>query len=97
MKSYYVYILASGKYGTLYIGVTDELYRRIPEHKEGTNEGFTKKYKVNQLVYFEQTESINTGIEREKQLKKWKRDWKIRLIESVNPEWKDLYDELFKE
>jgi putative endonuclease len=97
MRSYCVYILASGKYGTLYIGVTNELYRRIPEHKGRMIEGFTKKYNVNQLVYFEESDDITTAIEREKQLKNWKRDWKIKLIESVNPQWNDLYDELIKE
>jgi putative endonuclease len=97
LKYFYVYILASGRHGTLYIGVTNELYRRIPEHKQGLIEVFTKKYHVNQLVYFEQTDDIITAIEREKQLKKWKREWKIRLIENINPEWKDLYEDLIKE
>jgi putative endonuclease len=94
MKYYYVYILASGRHGTLYTGITGELYRRIPEHKQGLVAGFTKKYNVNMLVYFEQTDDISTAIEREKRLKKWKREWKIKLIEGVNPEWRDLYDDL---
>jgi putative endonuclease len=97
MKSYYVYILASGKYGTLYTGVTDDLIRRIDQHKRGTNEGFTKKYNVDQLVYFEDTPDISAAITKEKQIKKWKRDWKIRLIESTNPTWRDLSDDFFKE
>ena len=97
MKSYYVYILASGKYGTLYTGVTDDLIRRIDQHKKGTNEGFTKKYNVDQLVYFEDTPDISAAITKEKQIKKWKRDWKIRLIESTNQTWRDLSDDFFKE
>jgi putative endonuclease len=93
-KAFYVYILSSGKDGTLYIGVTNNLFRRIAEHKRGQFEGFTKKYKVDQLVYFEETNDINTAIEYEKRLKAWKRDWKIKLIEENNPGWKDLYQEI---
>ncbi|MFZ3103114.1 MAG: GIY-YIG nuclease family protein [Smithella sp.] len=91
---YYVYILASRKKGTLYIGVTSDLARRIYEHKYDLVEGFTKQYKVHSLVYFEITESIESAIDREKKLKKWNREWKIRLIEKSNPEWRDLYSEL---
>ena len=91
---YYVYILASRKKGTLYIGVTSDLARRIYEHKYDLVEGFTKQYKVHSLVYFEITESIESAIDREKKLKKWNREWKIRLIERINPEWRDLYSEL---
>jgi len=91
---YYVYILASRKKGTLYIGVTSDLARRIYEHKYDFVEGFTKQYKVHSLVYFEITESIESAIDREKKLKKWNRAWKIRLIERINPEWRDLYSEL---
>ena len=91
---YYVYILASRKKGTLYIGVTSDLARRIYEHKYDFVEGFTKQYKVHSLVYFEITESIESAIDREKKLKKWNRAWKIRLIEKINPEWRDLYSEL---
>jgi putative endonuclease len=93
-KYYYVYILASKPNGTLYIGMTDDLIRRVQEHKQGLIIGFTKTYGVKTLVYFEQTELVLSAIEREKQLKRWKRAWKIRLIKSVNPEWKDLYKEL---
>jgi len=75
MKEYYVYILASKRNGTLYIGVTNNLKRRIYEHKEGLIEGFTKKYNINELVYFEVTSDINSALTKEKQLKKWKRDW----------------------
>lgn len=90
MKDYYIYILTNRKNGTLYIGVTNNLMRRIYEHKNGIIKGFTKKYNLDKLVYFEQTTDINAAILREKRLKKWNRDWKIKLIESINPEWKDL-------
>lgn len=90
-KDYYVYILASKRYGTLYIGVTNDLCRRIYEHKMGEIPGFTKKYKVNKLVYYEQTGIINDAIRREKAIKEWKRQWKIDLIEEDNPYWEDLY------
>lgn len=94
MKCYYVYILASGKNGTLYIGVTGDLIRRVMEHKNGKIAGFTEKYKTNQLVYYEQTATIISAIEREKQMKAWKRSWKINLIEAVNPQWRDLYEDI---
>lgn len=90
MKDYYIYILTNKKNGTLYIGVTNNLMRRIYEHKNGIVKGFTKKYNLDKLVYFEQTTDINAAIMREKRLKKWNRDWKLKLIESINPEWKDL-------
>ncbi|PWU22651.1 hypothetical protein C5B42_05425 [Candidatus Cerribacteria bacterium 'Amazon FNV 2010 28 9'] len=94
MNTYFVYILASKKHGTLYIGVTNNLYRRVWEHKQGLVEGFTKQYKVNQLVWFDQTNDIGEAIQREKQIKVWKRAWKIRIIEELNPTWKDLYNQL---
>ena len=94
MKNYFIYILASKRNGTLYIGVTNDLIRRIYEHKNDFIEGFTKKYQVHRLVYYEQTESIETAINREKQLKKWRREWKINLIENMNPTWEDLYEKL---
>ncbi len=87
---YYVYILASDRNGTLCIGVTNDLKRRIDEHKNGLIEGFTKKYNVYMLVYFETTENIESAITREKQLKEWQRAWKLRLIEKNNPQWEDL-------
>ncbi len=90
-KQYYVYILASGKHGTLYIGVTNDLFRRVWEHREGAVEGFTKKHKVHKLVWFEVHQEITEAILREKRLKHWNRDWKINLIEESNPEWVDLY------
>lgn len=87
---YYIYILASQKNGTLYIGVTNDLERRVLEHKQKINEGFTSKYDVNRLVYFESFQYINDAILREKRLKKWNRQWKINLIEEENKDWKDL-------
>ncbi|MFH0854411.1 MAG: GIY-YIG nuclease family protein [bacterium] len=93
-KNYYVYILASKRNGTLYTGVTSELKVRVCKHKEGFYDGFTKKYKVNRLVYYEIFHDIKLAIQREKQLKKWRREWKIALIEKDNPCWKDLYYEL---
>jgi putative endonuclease len=93
---YYVYILASKKNGTLYIGVTNDLVKRVYEHKNDLVEGFTKKYGVHQLVYFEQTNDVTSAITREKQIKKWRRQWKLELIEEKNPEWKDLFADLVK-
>jgi putative endonuclease len=92
--SYWVYILASRPGGTLYIGVTNDLVRRVFEHREGLVPGFTKKYGVKRLVYYEQYDSITTAIQREKNLKHWPREWKIDLILSINPTWCDLYDEI---
>lgn len=94
MKTYYVYILASKKNGTLYIGVTSDLIKRVWEHKENLADGFTKKYGVHNLVYFEQTFDVNSSIAREKQIKNWKREWKIALIEKENPKWNDLYTKI---
>jgi putative endonuclease len=94
MKSYFVYILASQRNGTLYIGVTSDLLGRAWQHKNKSTEGFTKKYGVDRLVYYEQTEDVYSAIEREKQMKKWNRAWKIRLIEKKNPKWNDLYSDL---
>jgi len=94
--SYFVYILANQKHGTLYAGVTNDLVRRVYEHKEKLIEGFSKKYNLNKLVYYEIFDSALEAITREKQLKNWKRDWKIELIEKINPEWKDLYSEVIQ-
>ncbi len=91
---YYVYILASGKNGTFYIGVTDNLVRRVWEHKNNLVKGFTEKYGVHELVYYEQHQNINDAILREKQMKKWKRYWKMKLINKFNPEWSDLYSQV---
>ena len=86
MNQAYVYILSSQRNGTLYIGVTSDLIKRIYQHRNNLSEGFTKKYKVHRLVYFEATLSITSAIQREKQLKQWRRQWKIELIEKNNPE-----------
>ncbi len=94
MKTYYVYILASQKNGTLYVGITNDLVRRVFEHKEDFVDGFTKKYSVHALVYFESTDDVNAAIEREKNIKAWKREWKIRIIEEFNPGWRDLYTDI---
>jgi putative endonuclease len=95
-KIYCVYILASKRNGTLYIGVTSNLLKRVWEHKEKIVRGFTKKYNVDKLVYYEQTGNVIAAIEREKQLKKWRRKWKLELIEKENPRWEDLYYKLIK-
>jgi len=90
-KCYWVYILASQIGGTLYVGVTNNLIRRIYEHRQGLVDGFTKRCGVHRLVYFEQFDDIEQAILREKRLKNWKRAWKIQLIEENNPNWDDLY------
>lgn len=89
MKCYFVYILASQKNGTLYVGLTDDIVQRIKQHKNKVYDGFTKKYNVNNLVYFEKHNAIEDAAKREKQLKKWNREWKIKLIIEKNPEWLD--------
>jgi len=94
MKHPVVYILASQRNGTLYIGVTSDLVQRVWQHKNDVFEGFTKEYGVHMLVYFELHEDMESAIIREKRLKKWNREWKLRLIEEKNPEWKDLYDSI---
>ena len=94
MKHSYVYILASKKNGTLYIGVTSNLVKRVYEHKNNLVEGFTKKYHVHTLVYYEVFEDIEEAIKWEKRLKKWNRKWKIELIEKKNPNWDDLYESI---
>jgi putative endonuclease len=89
-----VYILASKRNGTLYIGITNDLGRRVWEHREGLVDGFTKKYEVKRLVYFEIFESVESALHRETRLKKYKREWKINLIQSRNVDWDDLYETL---
>ncbi|SCX87892.1 putative endonuclease [Nitrosospira sp. Nl5] len=89
-----VYILASKRNGTLYIGVTGNLVKRVWEHKHDLVEGFTRKYQVHTLVYFEMHDEMAEAIQREKQLKKWNRAWKIDLIEKTNPGWRDLWQEI---
>ena len=95
-QNYYVYILASKRNGTLYIGVTQDLLKRVYLHKKELLDGFTKKYNVKRLVYYEVYQDIKDAILREKRLKKWKRKWKIKLIEEKNPNWEDLYYKLTK-
>jgi putative endonuclease len=94
MNQSYVYILSSKRNGTLYIGVTSDLIKRIFEHKQDIIDGFTKQYQVHMLVYYEVHNDILEAIKREKQIKKWNRQWKLRLVKEMNPDWKDLYDEI---
>lgn len=91
---YYVYILASRRNGTLYVGVTNDLARRTYQHKQGAADGFTKRHGVKNLVYAEPHETLATARERERRIKRWKRDWKLELIERDNPNWDDLYETL---
>jgi len=91
---YYVYILASGRNGTLYVGVTNDLIRRVYEHRNDIISGFTKQYRVHDLVYFEVHDDVREAIAREKRLKRWHRAWKIELIEKENRNWRDLWPEL---
>jgi putative endonuclease len=93
-KEFFVYVLASDRNGTLYIGVTSDLIRRIHEHKNDVVDGFTKTYGVHRLVHFEIFSTAETAIQREKNLKHWIRQWKVELIEKSNPTWRDLYDEI---
>ena len=93
-RSFFVYILASKPYGTLYIGVTNDLYRRVGQHRARAVPGFTKRYGVDKLMYFEAFDAIEDAIQREKSLKEWRRQWKINLIERENPRWQDLFPAL---
>ncbi len=92
--TYFVYIMASQKNGTLYVGVTNDLVRRVFEHREGSVAGFTKRYDVKDLVYFEEHDDPRNAIQREKNIKHWSRAWKLALIERQNPDWQDLFDML---
>ncbi|MFA5309186.1 MAG: GIY-YIG nuclease family protein [Dehalococcoidales bacterium] len=94
MNNYYVYILANKRNGTLYVGVTNDLLRRIYEHKNDFVKGFSSKYGVHNLVYYEQCDNHDAALAREKQIKEWQRKWKLELIEKANPLWQDLYDRL---
>ncbi len=91
---YYIYILSNCKRGVLYVGITNDLIRRIFEHKQREVDGFTKQYFLDKLVYYEKYANVNDAISREKHIKKWNRKWKIELIEKVNPNWEDLYEGL---
>jgi putative endonuclease len=87
---FFVYIITNRRNGTLYTGLTNDIQRRILEHKKGVNEGFSKRYSLGMLVYFEEHKYINNARDRERQIKAWKREWKIKMIEKENPEWEDL-------
>jgi putative endonuclease len=96
MNSYWVYILCSECNGTLYVGVTNNLVRRVYEHKQKLIDGFTKKYNINKLVHAEEFNDVHEAIYREKCIKKWNRAWKLKLIEQYNPRWENLYENMFK-
>jgi len=96
MKNPAVYIMASRRNGTLYIGVTSDLIKRVWQHREDQIDGFTKKYRVKMLVWYEQHETIESAIHKEKTMKKWLRKWKVSAIEVRNPNWIDLWDEIVK-
>ena len=93
-KQFYIYILANKQYGALYTGITSDLLKKVYEHKHGMMEGFTKEHGVKKLVYYEVVKDVISAIEREKRMKKWNRQWKIELIQSLNPDWDDLYNAL---
>ncbi len=93
---YYVYMLASARHGTIYVGVTNSIRNRLEQHRAGTGSAFVEKYKVHRLVYLESCENAQDAIRREKQFKNWKRDWKVKLIEEDDPEWEDLSHLLFE-
>jgi putative endonuclease len=94
--AYWVYILASGPGGTLYVGVTDNLVLRVYEHREDLAESFTRRYGVKTLVYFEAYETVGAALQREKNIKHWSREWKIDLIVANNPDWRDLYEDIVR-
>ena len=94
-RTYYIYILTNKHNTTFYIGITNYLLRRVKEHKQGHSKSFTKKYNLMKLVYYELTNDITIAIKREKQLKRWRKQWKIDLIEQVNPNWEDLYHDIY--
>jgi putative endonuclease len=94
MKQYYVYIVSNKRNGTLYLGMTNNLIRRVSEHRQGIVEGFSKEHNTHSLVWYEVHETAESAIMREKQIKLWKREWKIKRIEELNPYWKDLYEDL---
>ncbi len=94
MREAYVYIITNRPNGTLYIGVTNNLIRRVWEHREGVTDGFTKRYNLKKLIYFEQHQTISLAIQREQTMKHWPRAWKVRIILDMNPEWRDLYEDI---
>ena len=93
-KQYYVYLITNERYGTLYVGITNDLVRRIYEHREGTVQGFSKQHGLSRLVWFEAHDDVLAAIEREKAVKRWRRDWKMNLIQAMNPNWDDLYESI---
>ena len=93
-KQYYVYLITNERYGTLYVGITNDLVRRIYEHREGTVQGFSKQHGLSRLVWFEAHDDVLAAIEREKAVKRWRRDWKMNLIQVMNPNWDDLYESI---
>jgi putative endonuclease len=93
-KQYYVYLITNERYGTLYVGVTNDLVRRVYEHREGAVEGFSKQHSLSRLVWFEAHDDVLAAIEREKVIKRWRRDWKMNLIQAMNPNWDDLYESI---
>ncbi len=93
-RIYHVYIMASDRNGTLYVGVSSDLARRVYEHRHGATGGFTRRYGVKRLVYMEHFDDVEYALQRERQIKKWNRSWKLELIEKANPQWLDLYDKL---
>ena len=93
-KTYYVYILASARNGTLYVGMTNDIARRAHEHRTGAAEGFTRRHSVHRLVHIEPFADVRDALQRERRLKEWKRRWKLDLIEKTNPQWRDLWDDL---
>ena len=96
MANYWVYVLTNKPRGTLYVGVTNDLVRRVAQHREGLIGGFTKRYALKELVYFEQFDGPSTAIQREKNIKHWSRQWKLELIEGANPKWRDLYKDIIR-
>ena len=95
-RSYFVYILSNRRHGTLYTGVTNDLVRRVHEHRQGDVEGFTSRYGLKRLVWYEPFDDIEQAILREKRIKRWRRHWKIQLVEKRNPDWRDLWEEIVK-
>lgn len=93
-KTYYVYIITNTYNTVFYIGVTNDIYRRVIEHREGVNEGFSKRYRLHKLVYYEELDSIEDAIQREKRLKDWRRGWKMGLIRTQNPSFRDLFEDM---
>lgn len=96
MHAYFVYVLTNVPRGTLYVGVTNDLVRRVYEHREGTVPGFTRRYKLKMLVHFERYDDPTTAIQREKNIKHWSRLWKLKLVEASNPQWRDLYKDIVR-